>query len=243
MKSTERHHLKDNELAHIAGNARDIVQERRGPILGVVGGVVLLIVAVGGYLSWRSSVDAKAHTLLAAATTVEGARVGPPAAFGTQPAQGLSFVSEREKNQAILTKYKEVADQYPTSDAGIYARYRQGGTYMSLGLPKNAAEAYQQAIAQGGDSLYAQMAKLGLAEAQAQSGDYEGAIATFRDLSQRKDGPLPVDGLLMRLGRTQAEAGKASDAQATLNRLVQEFPESSFATDAKKELEQLKKAS
>lgn len=243
MKSSERHQLKDNELAHLASGARDIVQDRRGPILGVVVAVVAILAALGGYLAWRNSVESKAHNLLAAATTVEGARVGPPAAFGTQPEQGLSFVSEREKNQAILTKYKDVADQFPTSEAGIYARYRQAGTYMALGLPKNAAEAYQQVITQGGESLYAQMAKLGLAEAQAQNGDYENAITTFRDLAQRKDGPLPIDGLLLRLGRTQVEAGKASDAQQTLNRLVSEFPDSAFTADARKELDQLKKAS
>ena len=243
MKSTERHHLKDNELAHLTLGARDLVQERRGPILATVGAVVVILAAVGGYLTWRNSVDNRAHTQLAGAIAVEGARVGPPAAFGTAPTQGLSFISEREKSQAVLTKYKEVADTFPTSDAGIYARYRQAATYMALGVPKSAAETYQQVISQGGDSLYAQMAKLGLAEAQAQTGDYEAAITTFRDWAQRKDGPLPIDGLLLRLGKTQAEAGKASDAQQTFNRLVQEFPDSSFTADAKKELDQLKKSS
>ena len=173
----------------------------------------MIIAVVGGYMTWRNSVENKAHTQLAGAIAVEGARVGPPAAFGTAPTQGLSFISEREKSQAVLTKYKEVADTFPNSDAGIYARYRQAATYMALGVPKSAAETYQQVISQGGDSLYAQMARLGLAEAQAQTGDYEAAITTFRDLAQRKDGPLPIDGLLLKLGRTQAEAGKASDAQ------------------------------
>ena len=243
MKSTERHHLKDNELAHLTIGARDLVQARRGPILATVGVVGVILAAVGGYLTWRNSVENKAHTQLAGAITVEGARVGPPAAFGTAPTTGLSFISEREKSQAVLTKYKEVADTFPNSDAGIYARYRQAATYMALGVPKSAAETYQQVISQGGDSLYAQMAKLGLAEAQAQTGDYESAITTFRDLAQRKDGPLPIDGLLLKLGQTQAEAGKASDAQQTFNRLVQEFPDSSFTADAKKELDQLKKPS
>ena len=241
MKSTERHHLKDNELAHLTIGARDLVQAQRGPILATVGAVVVILAAVGGYLTWRNSVENKAHTQLAGAIAVEGARVGPPAAFGTAPTQGLSFISEREKSQAVLTKYKDVADTFPNSDAGIYARYRQAATYMALGVPKSAAETYQQVISQGGDSLYAQMARLGLAEAQAQTGDYEAAITTFRDLAQRKDGPLPIDGLLLKLGKTQAEAGKASDAQQTFNRLVQEFPDSSFTPDAKKELDQLKK--
>jgi TolA-binding protein len=243
MKRTERHHLKDNELAQLAVGARDLVQERRGPILSVLVAVVLVIAIVGGYVAWRNRVDTRAHTQLAAALAVEEARVGPPAAFGTQPASGLSFVSEREKSQAALTKFKEVADAFPNSDAGLYARYREAATYMKLGAPKSAVGSYQQVIDKGGDSLYAQMARLGLAEAQAQTGEYDAAITTFRDLSQRKDGNLPVDGVLMRLARTQAEAGKATDAEQTFNKLVQEFPDSPFAADARKELDQLKKRS
>jgi tetratricopeptide (TPR) repeat protein len=243
MKRTERHHLKDNELAQLAASARGIVEERRGPIAGVVVAIVVILVAVGGYVGWRSLVETRAHTALAGALAIEEARVGPPAAFGTQTNTGLSFVSQREKSQAALAKYKEVADTYPSSDAGQYARYREGATYMTLGDAKSAAAAYQQVINQGGNGIYARMAKLGLAEAQAQSGDYDAAISTFRDLSQRKDGELPVDGLLLRLGRTQAEAGKTSDAQQTFNRLVEEYPDSPFTADARKELDQLKKTS
>ena len=93
----------------------------------------------------------------------------------------------------------------------------------------------------GRSSIYGQMARLGLAEAQARSGQFDQAIETFKELAQRKDGPLPIDGILMRLGRTYLDAGKRTDAQQTFNRLVQEYPESPFNGDAKKELENLKK--
>ena len=240
MKRTERHHLKDNEFAQLAAGAANLVQDRSRTILGVVVALVVVAVGIGGYTSWRNSAEARAATQLASALTIEEARVGPPAAFGQAPS-GISFVSQREKNQAVLTKYKEVADAFPNSQAGLYARHRQGATAMALGTPKLAVEAYQDVISKGGDSLYAQMAKLGLAEAQAQSGDYESAINTFRDLTQRKDGPLPVDGLLMRLGRLQIEAGKSTDAEQSFSKVVAEYPESSFAADARKELDALKK--
>ncbi|HEX7796295.1 MAG TPA: tetratricopeptide repeat protein, partial [Vicinamibacterales bacterium] len=85
------------------------------------------------------------------------------------------------------------------------------------------------------------MARLGLAEAQAQTGQYEQAINTFKELAQRKDGEVPVDGVLMRLGRVYMDAGKKSDAEQTFNRLVEEFPDSPFSGDARRELDQLKK--
>jgi outer membrane protein assembly factor BamD (BamD/ComL family) len=60
-------------------------------------------------------------------------------------------------------------------------------------------------------------------------------------LSQRKDGPLPVDGILMQLGKTYLEAGKRPDAQQTFTRLVDEYPESPYRADAMRELDTLKK--
>ncbi len=243
MQRTERHHLKENELAHLVAGASDVIGARRGPLLGAIAAVIVIALGVGGYLSWRNRTESQAHAKLAAALAIEEARIGPPAAFGSQAPTGLSFVTQREKDQAALTKYKEVADEFPNSEAGLYARFRQASTYMALGVPNNAVEAYQDVINKGGNGHIAQMARLGLAEAKAQTGSYDDAISTFRDLSQRKDGPLPVDGLLLRLGRIQLEAGKGSEAEQTFNRLVQEFPDSPFAADARKALDTMKKAS
>jgi TolA-binding protein len=240
MKRTERHHLKDNELASLAANARQALEERRGQLTAVLVGIVVIGAAAIGYFAWRGSVQGRAHALLAEATAVEEARVGPPPAPGT-PSTGLSFNTEREKHQAALTKFKLVADEYPSTDAGLLARYREAATWMALGNPKEAITAYQQVIDRAGDTIYGQMARLGLAQAQARAGQFDRAIATYKEISQRKDGPLPVDGILMQLGRTYVDAGKPEDARQTFNRLVQEFPESPFSGDAKRELESLKK--
>jgi len=66
-------------------------------------------------------------------------------------------------------------------------------------------------------------------------------MGAFKDLAQRKDGPVPVDGVLIRLGRTYLDAGKSKEAEQTFNRLVDEFPNSPFSGDARRELDQLKK--
>ncbi len=240
MKRTERHHLKENELAHLAGAAREVVGARKSLILPALIAIAVVAVAAIGYFAWRGRVEGRAHTLLAEALIVEEARIGPPVAAG-QPASGLSFNTVREKNQTALTKFKIVADQYPSTDAGLFARYREGTTFMALGTPASAVQSYQQVIDRGGNSLYAQMAKLGLAEAQAQTGQYDQAIAALKELSQRNDGQVPLDGVLIRLGRTYLDAGKPTEAEQTFNRIVQEFPESPFTADARRELDQLKR--
>ena len=241
MKTKERHHLKENELGKLTRQARETMETRRSETTAVAAVIVVVAALALGYFGWRQRVQTKAHGLLAEAMAVQDARVGPPPAPGT-PSAGLYFPTERERAQAALTKFKIAADAYPSTDAGIYARYQEGATSLALGTTPGAIAAYQQVIKQSGDSFYGQMGRLGLAEAQARAGQYDTAINTFKELAQRKDGPLPIDGILMQLGRTYLEAGKRSDAQQTFNRLVEEYPESPFTGDARREIETLKKA-
>ena len=240
MKTKERHHLKENELGKLTRQARETMETRRSETT-VIAAVIVVVAALAlGYFGWRQRVQTKAHGLLAEAMAVQDARVGPPPAPGT-PSAGLYFPTERERSQAALTKFKIAADAYPSTDAGIYARYQEGATSLALGTTPGAIAAYQQVIKESGDSFYGQMGRLGLAEAQARAGQYDTAINTFKELAQRKDGPLPIDGILMQLGKTYLEAGKRADAQQTFNRLIEEYPESPFTSDARKELETLKK--
>jgi TolA-binding protein len=242
MKTQERRHLKENELRNLARQARHTVSERRTETTALLA-IIVVVGALGlGYYAWRDRVQGKAHGLLAEAMAVQDARVGPPPAPGT-PGGGLYFPTERERSQAALTKFKIAADAYPSTDAGVYARYQEGALSLALGSTPGAISAYQQVIKESGDNFYGQMARLGLAEAQARGGQYDPAINTFKEMAQRKDGPLPVDAILMQLGRTYLDAGKRADAQQTFNRIVEEYPESPFTGDARKEIETLKKAS
>jgi predicted negative regulator of RcsB-dependent stress response len=241
MKRNERHHLKDNELAHFATAARASVEARKSQVTTIIIGVVVILALAVGYTAWRGRVQGRAGTLLAEAMAVQDTRVGAPEAPGS-PSAGPSYPTEKEKNQAALTKLKIVADQYPATEAGLFARFREAGVQMALGNAKEAATAYQQVIDGAGDNIYGQMARLGLAEAQVRSGEFDKAIETYKDLSQRKDGPLPVDGILVQLGRTYLEAGKPSEALLAFSRVVHEFPDSTYVSDARRELDAMKKS-
>jgi len=240
MKRTERRHLKQNELETWSRQARDMVEGRRRETTMALAAIAIVGAAALGYFGWRQHVQGQAYELLAQAVAVSETRVGAPIAPGT-PGAGPSFLTETDRAKAALPKFKAAADAHPSTDAGVFARYQEASMQMTLGNPTEAAKAYQQVIAEAGNGLYGQTARLGLAEAQARSGQYDQAIATFKDLSQRKDGTLPVDAILMQLGRVYRDAGKASDAQQTFTRILQEFPESIFASDAKRELDTLRK--
>jgi tetratricopeptide (TPR) repeat protein len=238
MKRAERHHLKENELQRLAVKARGMVEERRSEATGFIIGAIVLAVAAAGYFMWREHVQSRAHALLADAIGVQEARIavpGTPAAAGTYP-------TERARLEAAVVKFKAAADAYPSTDAGIFARYQEAADQLALGNATAAVAAYQEVIRQAGDTISGQMARLGLAVSQARAGQYDQAINAFKELAQRKDGPLPVDGILMELGRTYRDAGKRADAQQTFNRLVSEYPDSQFTPEAKRELDTLNKA-
>jgi TolA-binding protein len=237
MKRAERHHLKENELQRLALAARHIYIDRKRETTGVLVGALALAVIAGGYFLWSERRQSRAHGLLAEAIVVQDARVSPP---GTPAAAG-TYPTERARMQAAAARFKTAADAYPSTDAGIYARYQEAVDQVALGNVAAATAAYQEIIRREGDSVNGQMARLGLAEAQALAGQYDQAINTFKEMAQRKDGPLPIDGILMQLGRTYREAGKPADAQQTFNRIVQEFPDSPFNQEAKRELDSLNK--
>lgn len=240
MKRTERHHLKENELQVWAHRAVEAFEAHRRETAWTLAAVVIVGTIALGIVVWRQSGSNRAQALLADAMTVTNARIGAPIAPGT-PGADLSFPTESERAKAALAKFKAIAEAYPATDTGIFARYQEAALQMTLGNPTAAVSAYQQVVDRAGTSVYGQMARLGLAEAQSRMGRYDQAIATFKELAQLKDGPLPVDGILLQLGRTYRDAGKAADAQQTFNRLVEEYPDSPFNEEAKRELDALKK--
>jgi TolA-binding protein len=240
MKRTERQHLKDNELTRLALSARQMLDEQKGLLTALVVAIALVAVGAIGYYAWRTRVQSRAYALLTEATAVDDTPVGPPT-DPTAADKGSRFPTEQAKAEAAAAKYKTVADSYPSTDAGLFARYREGATLMTLNKPAEAAVAFQDVMGRDASGVYGRMAKLGLAEAQVRSGQFDQAIAAYKELADRQDDALPLDGVLMQLGRTYLSAGKPMEAQQTFNRIVMEFPESQFSAEARQQLESLKK--
>jgi TolA-binding protein len=245
MKSIERHKLKENEFAHTVARAREVIDTRGRDMAMVAVAVVAALALAFGYMAWRHSRDAKANTMLAAALAVAEAPVVAPVA----PAPGSpmpvqqpgTFQTERARLEAALPKLMQAADAYPNTDAGIAARYRAAGTLASLGRFAEAEQRYKEVTDKAGSRIYARTAKLGLAQVQVAQGKYDDAIKIYQQLSTDTTSQIPVDGVLMELGRAYLKAGKKTEAAHAFTRVVDEFPQSLYVADARREMEEAKK--
>jgi len=247
MKSIERHKLKENDLANTVARTRELVDQRRNEVMVIVIAVIAVTAIVGGYLAWRASRDGKAQTLLASALAVSEAPVytpPPPAPGSPPPVQPPgTFRSEKERLDASFPKLQAAADAYPDTDAGITARFHLAAALAQAGRYAEAEQRYPEVFQKaGGKSIYRHTARLGAAEAQMAQGKSEAAMTTLKELSADTNSQLPVDGVLMQLGRAALAAGKSDEATRAFTRVVDEFPQSLYAGEAKQKLAEIKKA-
>jgi len=247
MKSTERHKLKQNEFERTVAQAREVVAERQNEITTAIVAVVAVLVVAGGYFGYRASRDSKATTLLASALAVAEAPVvaPPPPAPGSAPPiqQPGTYRTERERSEAALPRLQAAADAYPGTEAGITARFRLAATLAELGRQGEAEQRYQEVVDKTSSrNIYHYTAQLGVGEARLAQGKAADAMATFQALATDGNSQLPVDGVLMQLGRAAVVAGKKDDASRAFNRVLAEFPQSLYATEAREKLAELKKA-
>ena len=249
MKRSERHHLKENAFAVAMARLQDRA-ESWGTGLAIAGGIALAAaVLFGGYTWWSERAEATAGALLAEALVVADAPVVPPPAdAGDDPAAAEppfaqpagSYPTIEAKMSASLPMLLEAADAHPSTASGVTARYRAAAALAALGRLDEAAEQYRQVIDGDEGGVYSRMATLGLASVQTSRGAYDEAIALLEPSSvSAADAPLPVDGVLMQLGRAYTLAGRADDARAAFQRIMDEFPTSLYFPDAERELQVL----
>jgi hypothetical protein len=177
--------------------------------------------------------------MLAGAMNVAEAQVVAPTApeAGKPPVQPPgTYPTERARLEAALPKLVAVAGAYPTSEAGIMARYRAAAVLVALGKTAEGVTQYQDVVAKG-TGIYPIMARMGIADARLAAGQFEQAIASFKEVLALNAEDAPADGVLMQLARAYRLAGKTEDAKKTFKRVADEFPQSPYAAQARREME------
>ena len=244
MRREERHHLKDNPVARFVAQAQDSMAGGSRALIGVVALVVVGLAGVGAYTVWQAQQADRAGAQLADALLIVRSEVATPP---TDPAEGAddwvqpdgSFPSEAAKLEAAVPQLQAVADAFPGQPAGVTARYELASALVRLERPDEAAEHYQRVIDADPDGLHGRMARLGLAETRVLAGQYDAAVALLEPETEAETPAVPVDALLMRIGRAHELAGQDTDALAAFTRVVDEFPFSVYFPQARQKVDSL----
>ena len=248
MKRNERQHLKDNELAATMASVSHALEDRGSQLLYAVGGVVVVAALVFGFNTYRQRSQAKGQELLAEAMVALNARVVPVSsagAAGEGPAAAQlgatgTFTTEAAKLAVAIPKLQTAAEAAPDSPAGLTARYHWAGALSAVGKNAEAITEFEEVVRRAGpNSLYGRMARMGKADAQARGGQVDAAIASWKELVVQQSDDLPVDALLVELGRAYRAKGDAAVARKTFQQVVDQHPNSPYAPVARTELDGL----
>lgn len=236
MDSKHRHELKQNEFANATFTVADRMAEHRTTILGIIGVIVVIAIIAGGVMAYRTrQANAAGAALGVAMATAEAQVIPAPTLPGATQTPG-TFPTAQARAEAAIAAFTQVTTNYPGTEAARVAAFHLAGQLLAGGKAAEAEQAFAALAAEEGDTLRGQSARLGQAEAMMAAGRHEDALKIYTDLAAVRDGALPVDGLLMQLGRASKRAGRTAEARAAFQRVIDEFPESGFVSGAQQQI-------
>lgn len=225
MARITRRQLKRNELVETFGRTVDYVSHhRRGATEAIAAAVAVLLLAAGFFLfrEWRER--SAGRDLSEALAILEAPLASDPAA--ATASRTFPTAADRERE---ASRHLEAAAKKGGTEAGRAARVivaaRSDKTAEAVNVLTKVARDAQMEVAAA--------AEIDAARLLAAAGKTNEAIDR---LKRGIESAAPKDALLFVLAETYEKAGAAADARATYQRLVNDYPNSPYRTDARTKL-------
>jgi|CXWL01.1.fsa_nt_gi TolA-binding protein len=213
------------------GSAVEYVHGHQRLIAMVFAGALGLGLVVAGALAWMGRQDRQANELLARAIRVFDA---PIVATGAKPddATAPSFKDEAARRAAAKPLFTELAG-FGTADAGEVAPLYLAQIAMQEGDTATARKLWQEFLDSHPGHLAAAGVQLTLLDLDRAEGKSEEVATKLRDMVGKPGKALPDDVILYQLATTLDGLGKKEDARQVWQRILDEFPESTYAGQAR----------
>ncbi len=208
----------------------------------LVAGFGIFVVAILGYFGIQelmSHRDNKAGEMLSRALRVASAPVGVAEA---KPDDELapSFSDESARSEKAESLFLEIRDDYGRTSSGAVSGVYLAGLAMADGRTDEARTLWQEFLEDRPDHLLTATVKVNLLHLDRAEGKGEQVVTELQqELDRKADRILPEDVLLYELGTTLEELGRGDEAREHFQRLVDEFPQSGFRTEAQQSLDAL----
>jgi len=235
VKRELKRRIKQDEFVSGFEHAWALLSQHRREVQVVV--AVVLVVALGswGVLTWRQQRTAKAEQAFAAALEIFDAPVTAELPLGAPPPTGTAYPTAVEKFRKAAAAFDEVARSYASQPAGLRALYYAGLSRMRSGETAEAEKQLSEVAARREPGALAPaLARLALGELFRDTGRTDQAVESFRQIVDDTQAQVPRDYALISLAGTLEEARRPAEARAAYERLVREFPASSYAGEARR---------
>jgi len=207
MKRTERHHLKEDEMATGVHWLVQFFRSYQREIYIVAGAVVFAAVVFSGLMAIRSR-----------ARSVQSAAVG----------QVTALAAEIEQTPAKLADLEKLAAGGRTARLATLELAR----YWAEKSDWAKADSYLVKIPAGPkDLLYYQAEDLKGQVALARK-DYDKAIGIYKKITDEKPKAYPLDAALFGLAQSQEAKGETAAAIETYQKLQADFPQTYYGYEA-----------
>lgn len=200
--------------------------------------VVVILVAALGYGGWRLYIDrqtGQASVSFDAGMKAYQGRIGtgPDPADPTEPV----YPNENARVQDALSKFTAVADKYPSTNPGKLARYYSALCLEDLERHNQALEELKK-ISGGSDKELSAMAQYQTAVIEVRTGKTDDAIKLFRTLADKRSAIVPRPLVLLELAGALRNSNP-KEAASIYEQIKKEFPDTTLADQADRELESL----
>ena len=229
----KREDLRRNEL----GEAVEASVEFAGSHLKQLGigvsAVLAAALAVWGVVAWRDSARASANQALSGALRVAGAAVVETGAKPDDPDEP-SFASESARDAKAQELFEKLVREHGSTDAGGMGRLWLADRALRSGDAAGARKQWQEYLDDESEGALAASARRNLIRLDRAEGKGETLVGELSAALERGRDPLPPDALLYELAETQKSLGRATEARAAYQRIVDEHPASPWAGEARR---------
>lgn len=228
MARITRRELKRNELVESFDKTVDYVSHhRRGALEAVIAAGAVLLIAAGFFFfrGWRERQAGR--ELSAALEILETPIAGDPAAAGAP----RTFPNAAEREREAMNHLK-AASRKGGTPAG---RAAQVILAARAEKPAQSTEALVKA-AKDEQAAVAAAAEIDAARLLSAQGKTTEAIDRLKTAIESPRSAAPKDALLFALAETYDKAGSSADARATYQRIVNDYPNSPYRTDARQKI-------
>jgi len=239
MKKELKRQIKQDELVSGFQQASQWTAAHGPEVKVTVVIVAIVALAAFGFTTYVGHRRSEAESAFSAALDTFHAPVKAELPEGSAAPPGPVFASAAEKNRKAAAEFDEVARKYGSVDAGRRAAYYAALARIELGEYDAAEKALNGLAGRREDPLQSSLARLSLADLHRRRGQLDKAIEDYRRIVDDSAFVLPRDHALLELAATLEAAKRPAEAGAAYRRIVEEFPGSVYAAEARRRADHL----